>query len=288
MALRRKLTVASALLLVVGAAVTVYAGGVLVEPSTRVVGPAPADLPAVDARFTTPRGNTLSGWWFPREDARGAVVLGHTLRTDRRKMLGRARVLLAAGYAVLCFDFQAHGESPGEVMTFGRRESEDLRAAVDWVRAEAPGLPVAVVGWSLGGAAAVLAEPPLSVAALVLEEVYPRLEDAVDARLRIRLGWLTPLVKWPLLWQLEPRTGVAVADLQPIAEVPRITAPILVLAGSVDQRTPLDQSRELYAAAPSAEELVVFEGARHQDLLSYDGELWREKVLGFLAAHLGR
>ena len=49
-------------------------------------------------------------------------------------MVPRARLLAAAGFSVLLFDFQAHGESTGDRITFGRLEGLDARAAVAFVR----------------------------------------------------------------------------------------------------------------------------------------------------------
>jgi hypothetical protein len=40
----------------------------------------------------------------------------------------------------------------------------------------------------MGGAAALLAAPPLDADALVLEMVYPRIDQAIQDRLEIRLG----------------------------------------------------------------------------------------------------
>ena len=78
-------------------------------------------------------------------------------------MLGRARMLNAQGFAVLLFDFQAHGESPGRYLTFGYLELRDARAAFDFMRQRLPGEHIGVVGMSLGGAAAILSEKPLEL-----------------------------------------------------------------------------------------------------------------------------
>ena len=53
-------------------------------------------------------------------------ILGmHGVRGNRLSMLDRARFLSHAGFSVLVFDFQAHGESSGEHTTFGELESLD-------------------------------------------------------------------------------------------------------------------------------------------------------------------
>jgi alpha/beta superfamily hydrolase len=91
-------------------------------------------------------------------------------------MVGRARFLHRAGYSVLLIDFEATGETKGDHITFGWKESRDALAATNFIRQIDPTTRVAIIGSSLGGVAALLATPPLKVDALVLEEVYPTLE----------------------------------------------------------------------------------------------------------------
>jgi len=51
-------------------------------------------------------------------------------------------------------------ESPGERITFGHLEALDAEAAVEFARQRAPSERLAVIGISLGGAAALLAPKP--------------------------------------------------------------------------------------------------------------------------------
>ena len=71
--------------------------------------------------------------------------------------LGRARFLSRLGYHTLCIALQAHGESPGEHITMGWQESRNAASAVAWLQKQFPDAPVAVLGTSLGGVAALLA-----------------------------------------------------------------------------------------------------------------------------------
>jgi len=50
----------------------------------------------------------------------------------------------------LLIDFQATGETTGDHITFGWKESRDVLAAVDFVRKTDSTTPVAIVGSSLG------------------------------------------------------------------------------------------------------------------------------------------
>ena len=142
--------------------------------------------------FPSESGATIHGWFIPGKKGTGAIVLMHGVRANRLSMLDRARFLSHAGYFVLLFDFQAHGESTGEHITFGYLESRDAQAAVSFLSANAPNEKVGVIGVSMGGAATLIASPPLDVKAMVLEMVYPSLKQAVSDRLTMRLGgWAT-------------------------------------------------------------------------------------------------
>jgi esterase/lipase len=103
-------------------------------------------------------------------------------------MLGRAEFLHAMGFTVLAPDFQGNGESPGEHVTFGARESLDAAAALAFLDSAAHGERVGAIGVSMGGAASLLGPGPLPVSALVLESVYPTIRDAVRDRITAWTG----------------------------------------------------------------------------------------------------
>lgn len=269
----------------------VYLGGRLARPAPTVVGRAPADLPAVTVHIPSASGSRLAGWLVRGAPGRGAVLLLHGVRGNRRDMLGRARLLHRADYTVLLVDLQAHGESPGRQITFGARESLDARAALAFLHHAAPGERVGALGVSLGGAALLLG-PGWSAAsaadAVVLESVYPTIDEAVADRLRIRLGALGPPLAPLLTWQLVPRFGVSPAALRPIDRIGAIGAPLLMLAGREDRHTPLVESRRLFARARAPKELWVVPGAAHEDLYAVAGAEYERRVLGFFDRYLRR
>ncbi len=213
-------------------------------------------------------------------------MLAHSVRSNRLELVGRARFLQAAGYAVLLFDAQAHGESPGEYITFGHLESRDAAAAVAFVRDRIPHERIAYLGVSQGGAAALLASPPLPVDALVIEAVYPTLRDAVRDRIAIRAGPLAHLLAPLLLGQVYLRLGVAADAIAPIEGIRRIRAPLLLVAGEVDRHTRLEESRALFAAAPEPKTLWVIPGAAHQSFHAFTRVEYERRVLDFLARTL--
>jgi pimeloyl-ACP methyl ester carboxylesterase len=261
-------------------------GTVMTNPARRAVGELPPDLRGRAVEFGSPSGATIRGWLLPGKKGAGAVALMHGIGGSRLDMVPRARLLSAAGYTVLLFDFQAHGESAGERITVGYLESRDARAAVEFLRESAPGERVGIVGVSMGGAAALLASPPVEAQAVVLEMVYPTIEQAVSNRLTMRLGgWagaLTPL----LTAQLRPRLGFGPEDLRPVARVGELRMPKLFIAGAEDRHTTLRESEQLFEAAAEPKEFWAVEGAAHVDLYTAAGREYERRVLGFLGRHL--
>ena len=201
-------------------------------------------------------------------------------------MLERARFLSHAGYSVLLFDFQAHGESTGQHITFGSLESKDAQAAVQFLRENAPNAKIAAIGVSMGGAASILASPPLDVDAMVLEMVYPTIEEAITDRLIQRLGVLGRVLTPLLLFQLQPRLGIRANDLRPIDKVGQLTPPKLFIAGSDDQHTTIDESKRLFETASTPKEFWVIQGAAHVDLHQKAPMEYEHRILEFFGRNL--
>ncbi len=272
-------------LLIIGAAIFA-AGSYLTAPNPSVIGELPSDLAGESIVIPSRSGSLLRGWYLPGEKGAGAVVLLHSLHGSRLSMLSRARLLHDARYNVLLFDFQANGESPGKHVTFGYLESLDARAAVDYMRTRQPEAKIGVIGMSMGGAAAIMAEPPLPIDALVVEAVYPSVDQAIADRLTMRLGSWSSILVPALTFQIKPRLGFEATALRPIEHAASLLIPKLFIAGSEDLHTRLDESRQLFAAASEPKEFWSVEGAAHVDIYTYAPKEYADRVLAFLGTHL--
>jgi pimeloyl-ACP methyl ester carboxylesterase len=270
----------------IGTATVLLLGAKLCAPCPQKIGNLPNDLKGNNVAFPGSSGANIKGWFIQGRRNRGCVILMHAIRGNRLSMLERARFLNVAGYSVLLFDFRAHGESQGNHITFGYRESEDAKAALHFIKTKMPGEKIAVIGVSLGGAAAILAHPPLKVDAVVLEMVYPRVEQAVVDRLSIRFGKLGPFLAPLFLWQLKPRLGVSAVDLRPIDKIAQINVPKLFIAGSADRHTTLVEAKELFDRASKPKEFWAIKGASHVDFHQFSNNEYEKRVLSFLNKNL--
>jgi pimeloyl-ACP methyl ester carboxylesterase len=286
---RRRLKLIGALLLsgfILGCVFVWNVGSVLMAPTNGPIGNPPADLPVQKVEFASASGATIHGWLATNTPGKGVIVLMHGIHATRVTMSARAEFLYHAGYTVLWFDFQGHGESIGKSITGGYLESRDAVAAVDYVRAHFPGAKIGVIGVSMGGAAALVADPPLPVDALVIESCYPTIYQAIDNRIALRLGpaghLCTPLVTW----QLKPRLGFRPADLCPIRNAALIPVPKFFISGDADVNTPAQEARDLYQAASEPKQFWLLPGAGHVDMHAFAHGGYERRVLGFFATCL--
>jgi fermentation-respiration switch protein FrsA (DUF1100 family) len=264
----------------------------LSAPARAIVGAAPADLPVETVSIASGSGATLRGWFIPGRAGAGAVVLLHGVQGNRLAMLRRARLFHAEGFAILLFDFQAHGESTGMRITFGHREGQDAAAAIAYLRERLPNERIGAIGSSLGGAAALLAPAPLDVDALVLESVYPDIGSAIENRITAVLGPIGAVVAPPVtaLFKLllPPFLGVSAADLRPIDRIAQVRAPVLIAGGMLDDRTSIAETRMMFARANEPKQLWVVARAGHFDLEGFVPAEYRSHVLAFMIGTLRR
>jgi uncharacterized protein len=275
----------------------IAAGMFLSRPARAVIGLPPPELHAEQVVISSDSGAELHGWFISGQPGGGAVVLMHGVRSNRLSMIRRARLLSTAGFSVLLFDFQAHGESAGTRITFGQLEGMDAGAAVAFVRRRLPAERVGAIGTSLGGAAALLGPEPLPVEALVLESVYPDIEAAVANRIRSALDpalgpALGAVLASPLAglfeWLLPPVLNIDPATLRPIDHIARAGAPVLVASGTRDDHTTIAEATTLFDRARDPKVFWGVPDAGHVDLESHAPEAYRRHVLPFLLDALQR
>lgn len=296
--MRRPAVVAVALalaLLVAGAAYAVSerAAEGLVHPA-RKAGETPADhgLDYESVEFPATDGLRLSAWWIPAANADAttpAVVFFHGYGEGKHQGLEVARALHDHGFSVLLPDFRAHGDSEGEFTTVGLLETRDVAGAVQWLRGrlacDGPSR-IALVGWSMGGAAVLNAAPDLDVAAVVTDSAFADLQSMVASAIERYTG-LPAFPFAPLTVHAGQReTGVRIADNRPADAASRVRVPLLVVHGLADDVADASDAGLIHDANPGAE-LMLVAGAGHVNSWhvapAYERELMR-----FLDAAFGR
>ena len=168
--------------------------------------------------------------WNPEVTARYVALVCHPHPmfggTMHNKVVYRAaKSALLSGLPTLRFNFRGAGNSVGE-FTGGEGESDDVRAALDYLTTQFPGLPVCLMGFSFG--------------AWVGLEV-----GATDARVSTLVGLGVP---------------VNMSDFNFLHGVRK---PKLILQGTRDQYGSVAQVTELYASLAEPKQIHWVDGADH-------------------------
>jgi uncharacterized protein len=242
--------------------------------------------------LTTGDGVRIAGWYIPADNQAGptapTVVLAHAEGANKSEMLAWASPLHAA-YNLVLFDFRNHGQSSGEVTTMGVREVADLRAVIDWlVEAKRPS-SIAVLGVSLGGAAAINeAITDSRVAAVILDSTHATLANALGARLD-RDGYpLSIPGAWSILLGGLLRTGEDMSSADPVQAIGRYgERPVLIIAAGEDRAIGPNDTADLLAAARedgASSEMDTCADASHEGSIS----TCAADYAGWLLTFLGR
>lgn len=155
-----------------------------------------ADIFTIDSADGLP---LAAARWLPAESPRGVVVIVHGMGEHSRRYAETAGALTDAGYAVYAYDHRGHGDSirpgatPGDLGDDGwQRLVGDIGTVVARARQENPGLPLAVLGHSMGSFATqqYLLEHSGEVDAVILSgtAALDGLEPALDLDAEIDLS----------------------------------------------------------------------------------------------------
>ena len=248
--------------------------------------PAEHGLAYEDVTLTTSDGLNLTAWYVPNETARGTVIYCHGHLNHRGQMLDQAAFLHENGYAGLLFDFRRHGDSEGNLTTFGYFEWRDVQAALRYVideRGEEG--PVILWGVSMGAATALLTAVEASgIDAVIAESSFYAASETLRSDMSRMFG--LPTVPFAFLTHTitELRVGIKIDDLDIGRAVSGLEdTSVLLVGGSADRRMPLSNNERLYDQIPGAhKEIYVVEGATHGDIWEMDREAYAEQVLRFL------
>lgn len=217
-------------------------------------------------------------------------MLCHGVWTGRRECLPLAVPLIEAGFRVLLFDFRAHGTSDGRFISVGHHEARDILGAVEYLknRQEVDASRIAVVGFSMGAAAAIRAAAASpDIAAVVADSAFADFVDAVRygfARVhRVPSYPFAPVAlelgRW--LVRVDPR------QIRPVDAIGSLAPrPILIVHGEEDDIVPLEHAHQLFAAAGHPRELWTVPGATHAGAREADPEAYVARLVSFLRASL--
>lgn len=259
--------------------------GLVLEP---LPGPPPTKRGQTIVEFLKMKGLENSG-----PHCRGTLFLLHGFNARKEHMFPFAERLCAAGFRCVLYDSRGHGDSGGRYSTFGTYEKDDLRRVIGKVRdgAGPAGLgPMGLLGYSMGGATALQAQPELpDIKALVVVSTFASFKEVIArqaaGRWRMLGDFFMPLVQQETRWV----AGFDPWSVRPEEAAARLTCPVLLAHGSEDALIPVSHFERIKAAAGSrVKKSMVIPGGTHGGVFVAGGDgLWTE-LAAFFAKELAR
>jgi pimeloyl-ACP methyl ester carboxylesterase len=238
------------------------------------------DEAALDVWVIAARGDT---------PPKGAVLLLHGMGDSKASYLSAGQKLASLGFDVALPDLRSHGASGGQYITYGARESADLKLVMD--RLAADGLirePYYVVGVNLGGSAGLIyASDEPKVRGVVVVSPY---KDFVSIA-----TWLMQIDKLTYGVMLPKQMDTVIAGAQKMGDFSnqqtssleaarKLKAPLIVAYTLVDASAPMEHAQAVHDAAAGPRKLVLITPLVEQLVVGLFWDEWIAQRVGELAS----
>jgi len=238
--------------------------------------------------FTVPGSGSRRGWFFPGFRGAPTIMLLHGYESSRGELLTLVSALQDHQYNVFVFDFAAHGANAG-VTTFGYREADEVRAAIDAIakRNDVDATRFGLWGYNLGAYAALReAENDPRVRALALDAVYdyPRQMVKIGVEKTGVAGF--PMVVKSAQMCFEWMNFEHRNDPPLSAKLSKMSgAPMLFIEASDDPET-ASITREIFLKSPEPREEAIIPHGNFVNLPDDEKRAYENRIVSFFLTRM--
>lgn len=230
-------------------------------------------------------GLRLVGHWLDVEAPKRILIAMHGWRGSWSRDFGLiADFWHEQGCSVLFAEQRGQGESGGDYMGFGLLERHDCLDWVRWVNEHHPGLPIYLVGVSMGATTVLMAggmDLPENVRGIMADCGYTSAHDIWKhvAERNLHLRYSLYAAAADDLCRRKIRVGAR--DYSTLDAMAECEIPVLFAHGTDDSFVPISMTFENYKACAGPKRLLVVPGAEHAMSFLTDRERYEQAMLDF-------
>jgi dipeptidyl aminopeptidase/acylaminoacyl peptidase len=238
---------------------------------------ATSNLRSEEISFITKDGAKLSGMIIRNSLASDYLIYFYGNMESIKKAAKRLYFLSAEyGFNVICFDYRGYGKSTGKA-SFENLPTDGAEV-YDFVRQNycRDNCGIYMYSQSLGTVPCTYTGGRRNFKAIVMEAPFTNAEEAVSQ--------MTEGLMWPFnsIIHLKAEDALVAKDNQPIENIKKFTAPLLILHGEKDNCFPVRAGEKMYNAAGSKEKYFCrLPDTMHADVNIYQGRAYEEMKVFF-------
>ncbi len=232
----------------------------------------------------------LRAHWYPTAEAKRIVIMVHGWHSRwNLDFSGSSPYLHDNGCSLLLIDQRCHGESGGDLISYGIRERYDVLSWLEWVEENHPGLPIYLCGVSMGAATVLMAAGlPIAgrVCGIIADCGYSTPQEIIKITLEKAIGKMAAPTLAAVNLNCKRREDFTFRDYTPIEAMTQNTeVPCLFIHGDDDKLVPFRMSVENYYACQAPKDILIVHGAAHGLSFVVDPEAYKQKLTAFFAAY---
>ena len=260
------------------------------DPTVQSLSDALREIPMETVAIRSRDNYVLRAHWYPAEGATRTIIMVHGWHSRWYVDFSASAPFLHDHACNLLFiDQRSHGESGGDLISYGITERYDVLSWIEWVEQHHSGLPLYLCGLSMG-ASTVLMTAGLPIAGrvqgILADCGYSTPREIVSLALKKNIGGLAAPTLAAINLNCKLREGFTLKDYTPIEAMTANTeVPCLLIHGDADTVVPWRMSLENYYACRAPKELLIVSGAAHGMSFLVDPERYKQTVLKFFTTY---
>ncbi|CAM3434236.1 alpha/beta hydrolase [Cytobacillus oceanisediminis] len=246
-------------------------------------------LPKREVLIPSPFGYNLKAVAVEPHENNRYIIISHGVTENKMNSIKYMNLFLERGFNAVIYDHRRHGESGGKTTSYGHYEKFDLKAIVDWLKAEkGPGIKVGIHGESMGAATMILYAGMLEDGAdfYIADCPFSDFKEQLAYRLKAEMK-LPPKLFLPVAdLFLRMREKYSIADVSPISVIENIKKPILFIHSEKDDFILPTMSEALFEKKKGPKKLYLAVNGIHAQSFNENKEDYEKVIDEFLEEYI--
>lgn len=245
---------------------------------------------AQDVYITSDDGLKLHAHWVPVEDPNGTIILAHGYRSTKLVDFGAVFDLYhSLGMNILVPDQRSHGLSEGKYITFGVKESGDMRNWIDFHNRELGSWQIILSGLSMGASTMLyLADEnlPKNVKGIIADCGFTSPKDIISKVFTDVTHLPASLSIWAADRFARIFAGFRLSQKDTRISLSGSHVPVMMVHGKEDGFVPCKMTEQGFAACTGPKHLLLVDGADHGLSYIVDRQRYTQMIQDFLKTNI--